>query len=121
MSATVKKPTSTGGTALASGGLAAILASACCVAPLALVSVGIGGVWMGLLTRLTPYQPIFIGIAVVALFFAYRPIFRPLDACEPAAVCAIPATRSTYRILFWVVATLLAVAAIFPYLAPLFY
>ena len=29
--------------ALAAGGLAAILASACCVGPLALVSLGLGG------------------------------------------------------------------------------
>ena len=66
--------------ALGIGCLAAVLASICCVGPLVLVSIGISGAWIGNLTVFEPYRPIFTGAALVALFFAYRRIFRPAQA-----------------------------------------
>ncbi|OGA50322.1 MAG: mercuric transport protein [Betaproteobacteria bacterium RIFCSPLOWO2_12_FULL_63_13] len=107
--------------ALATGGLAAILASTCCLGPLALVTLGFSGAWIGNLTLLEPYRPIFIGAALVALYFAYRRIWRPATACKPGEVCAIPQVRFTYKILFWLVAILVVIALVFPYVAPLFY
>ncbi|MBW4976614.1 mercuric transport protein, partial [Roseovarius mucosus] len=65
---------------LAAGGIAAILASACCLGPLLLVALGFSGAWIGNLTVLEPYRPIFIGAALIALFFAWRRIFRPAHA-----------------------------------------
>lgn len=35
---------------------AGVAASACCTIPLALVSLGIGGAWIGSLTALEPYR-----------------------------------------------------------------
>ena len=55
---------------LFAGGLAAILASTCCLGPLILVALGFSGAWIGNLTALEPYRPIFIGAALVAMFFA---------------------------------------------------
>ncbi len=69
--------------ALLVGGVAAILASTCCLGPLVLVALGLTGAWIGTLTLLEPYRPFFIGGALVALFFAGRRIFRPARACEP--------------------------------------
>lgn len=103
------------------GGLAAILASTCCLGPLVLVALGFSGAWIGNLTALEPYRPVFIGAALVALVFAYRRIFRPVQACEPGEVCAVPRVRMTYKVLFWVVAALVLVALVFPYVLPLFY
>jgi len=107
--------------ALAAGGLAAILASTCCLGPLVLVALGVSGAWIGNLTLLEPYRPIFIGAALVALFFAYRRIFRPVQACEPGEVCAVPQVRVTYKVIFWIVAALVVVALAFPYVLPMFY
>ena len=107
--------------ALAVGGLAAILASTCCLGPLVLVLLGFSGAWIGNLTILEPYRPIFIAVAVGLLFFAYRRIFRPVAACRPGELCAIPQVRTTYKIIFWVVAALVLVALAFPYVLPLFY
>jgi mercuric ion transport protein len=106
---------------LAAGGLAALLASTCCLGPLLLISLGFSGAWIGNLTALEPYRPFFIGAALVALFFAWRRIFRPAGACKPGEVCAIPQVRSSYRLLFWVVLALVLVALGFPYVLPLFY
>src|SRR5207249_6767066 len=99
----------TGRTALMTGGLAAILASTCCLGPLVLVALGFSGAWIGNLTALEPYRPIFIVAALVALFFAGRRVFRPAAACKPGEVCAIPQVRRTYKVLFWIVAALVLV------------
>ncbi len=110
-----------GSAALFVGGLAAILASICCLGPLVLVLLGVSGAWIGNLAVLEPYRPLFIGAALAALFFAFRRIFRPAQTCEPGDACAIPWVQATYKIVFWVVAALVGLALAFPYLLPLFY
>lgn len=110
-----------GRSALFAGGLAAILASACCLGPLVLLMLGFSGAWIGNLTVLEPYRPIFIGAALVALFFAGLRIFRPTQACKPGEVCAVPQVRAVYKIIFWIVAALVVIALGFPYVLPLFY
>lgn len=107
--------------ALAAGGLAAILASTCCLGPLVLVALGVSGAWIGNLTVLEPWRPVFIGAALVALFFAGRRIFRPAAACRPGEVCAIPQVRTAYKLIFWIVVALVLIALGFPYVLPLFY
>lgn len=114
------KPASGRG-ALAAGGLAAILASTCCLGPLLLIALGFSGAWIGNLTVLEPYRPIFIGAAFIALFFAWRGIFRPANACKAGDVCAAPRVRTAYRVTFWIVAALILIAIAFPYALPLFY
>ncbi len=107
--------------ALGVGGLAAVLASICCLGPLVLVAIGISGAWIGNLTVLEPYRPIFIGAALVALFFAYRRIFRPAQACNPGEVCAVPQVKTAQKIIFVIVAALTGLALAFPYILPMFY
>lgn len=110
-----------GRSALFAGALAAILASTCCLGPLILVALGFSGAWIGNLTALEPYRPFFIGAALVALFFAWRRIFRPAAACKTGELCALPQIRTTYKLIFWIVVVLVMVALSFPYFAPLFY
>lgn len=109
-----------GRSALAAGGLSAILASACCLGPLALVTLGFSGAWIGSLTALEPYRPIFLGATLVALLFAWRSIFRPVAACKTDGVCARPRVRTSYKVFFWVVTALTLISLAFPYALPLF-
>lgn len=52
---------------------AAVAASACCTIPLLLVTLGLGGAWVGTLTALEPFRPFFIALAIGALGYAgYR-------------------------------------------------
>ena len=106
---------------LLAGGVAAILASTCCLGPLLLVTLGFSGAWIGNLTVLEPYRPIFIGVGLLALLFAYRRIFRPVQACNPGEVCAVPQVKKAYKVIFWAVAALVVIAIAFPYILPLFY
>ena len=110
-----------GATALFAGGVAAILASTCCLGPLILVSLGISGAWIGNLTVLEPYRPVFIGVALIALFFAARSIFRPAHACQSGEVCAMPRTRGGYKFMFWICTALVVMAVAYPYVARFFY
>ena len=116
----MSEPKTTRG-ALAAGGVAAILASTCCLGPLVLVALGVSGAWIGNLARLEPFRPIFIAAALVAMFFAHRRIYRPAVECKPGEVCALPATQRAYKVIFWMVAALILVALGFPYILPLFY
>ncbi len=111
----------TGRGALFAGGLAAILASTCCLGPLVLIALGFSGAWIGNLTALEPYRPLFIGVALVALLLAWRRIFRPAQACQTGEACAVPQVRTANKLIFWVVAALVLVALGFPYVAPFFY
>ncbi len=111
----------TGSGALLVGGLAAILASTCCLGPLVLVALGLSGAWIGNLTLLEPYRPFFIAGALMALLFAGRRIFRPVQACQAGEVCAVPGTRRVYKIVFGIVSALVLVALVFPYVAKFFY
>ena len=113
--------TTRGRGALFVGGLAAILASTCCLGPLVLLVLGISGAWIANLTALEPYRPIFIGVAAVALFFAYHHVSRPAVACQPGEVCAIPEVRATYKVLFGLVVVLLLVAVGYPWIVPYLY
>lgn len=106
---------------LAAGGVAAILASACCLGPLVLLSVGFSGAWIANLTALEPYRPIFIGLAVLALVLAGRRIFRPAAHCKPGEICAVPQVRTTYKLVFWAITALVLLGLVFPYIAHWFY
>lgn len=105
---------------LATGAVAAVLASACCLGPLLLVMVGAGGAWMAQLQALEPFRPFTLGIALVALAFAYRPVFRRPADCAPGQPCAIPCARFIYKALFWLVTALVVVALAYPYVIPFF-
>lgn len=106
---------------LLAGGLAALLASTCCLGPLVLVGVGVSGAWISNLAALEPYRPLFISGAFIALFFAWRRIYRPVQDCAPGDTCAIPQVRTGYKSIFWVVLALVVIAIGFPYVLPLFY
>ncbi len=117
----LKSESKSGRGSLIAGGVSAVLASACCLGPLVLISLGISGAWIGNLAALEPYRPWFIGAALVAMFFAWRRIYRPVQDCEPGEACAVPQVRTAYKVVFWLVALLVLTAIAFPLVLPLFY
>lgn len=73
------------------GILGAIAASSCCVIPLILFSLGIGGAWIGNLTALAPYKPLFVaGTAGLLGYGFYLVYWKPRRACAAGAACARP-------------------------------
>src|SRR5258708_3822382 len=52
---------------LAGGGvLGALVASSCCLVPLPFFRLGLGGAWLGSLTRLAPYHPHFLALPALS-------------------------------------------------------
>jgi mercuric ion transport protein len=51
---------------IAAGAASALGASTCCVLPLVLVSMGIGGAWIAQLRALEQFQWVFVGLAAAA-------------------------------------------------------
>ncbi len=104
----------------AGGVLGAFAASSCCIVPLVLFSAGAGGVWIGNLTALAPYQPIFLTIAFGFLGYGFYLVYRkPSPACDADAACASPVSNRVVKGALWS-ATVLAGAALgFPWYAPL--
>ncbi len=110
----------TGKGSLIAGVLAAIGASVCCVGPLVLLALGIGGGWIGSLTAMEPFRPVFIILTLVFLGLAFRKLYLAPQVCSPGTPCANPETRRRQRAIFWIVTALLVGLLAAPWLAPLF-
>jgi mercuric ion transport protein len=64
------------------GSLGALAAFSCCIVPLVLFSLGIGGAWIGNLTALAPYKPRFVAGTVS--------LRKPRQACADGTARARP-------------------------------
>lgn len=111
----------TGKGSLIAGVLAAIAASVCCVGPLVLLALGIGGTWVGNLTAMEPFRPIFMGLTLLFLGLAFLQLYLVPQVCTPDTPCADPRTLKRQRLTFWIVAALLFGLMAVPWFAPLFY
>jgi mercuric ion transport protein len=105
---------------LAAGVLTAIGASVCCVVPLVLVTLGIGGAWVADLTALEPLRPWFILATIVFLGLAFRRLYLQPQVCEPGALCAEPMIQKRQRMIFWVATVALLALLSVPWLATFF-
>jgi mercuric ion transport protein len=114
------KPVSAKGTLIA-GLLAGLTASACCAGPLVLLMLGISGSWIGNLSALEPYRPIFIVVAVVFMGLAYRKIYIAPKACSTDAVCATQQGKRSQQIIFWITAIIIVLSIAFPWYGPLLF
>lgn len=112
---------------LASGSvIGAILASSCCILPLVLLSLGIGGAWMSNLTALEPYQPVFLLFTLGMLGVGFYNVYRKpkdtcrADACDMDGYCGTPLAERVIKIALWSATLLVVLVLAWPYIAPLF-
>lgn len=104
--------------AVAGGVVGAIGAASCCVIPLALFTLGISGAWIGNLTALAPYQPIFVAVAALALIIGFVRVYGGREAeCGEDIYCARPSSKRHLKIALWLTTFLVVAAVLFPYAA----
>ena len=107
------------GLVAAGGVLGALAASSCCIVPVVLFSLGATGAWIGNLTALAPYQPVFVtvtaGFLGTGFYMVYR---RPKAAGAQGAPCARPIRARIVKAALWSSVALTAAALAFPYAAP---
>ena len=106
---------------IAVGGIfGALAASSCCIVPLILFSLGIGGAWIGNLTALAPYKPIFVaGTAGLLGYGFYLVYWKPRRACADGAACSRPIPSRLVQLVLWMATALVIAAFAFDYVAPL--
>ena len=106
------------GLVAAGGLLGAVAASSCCILPLVLFSLGISGAWIGNLTALAPYQPVFAGVTLGLLGYGYYRVYVKRPECAEGQACAHPLPNRPVKIALWTATALIAAALVFPYAAP---
>ena len=102
------------GLALGGALTSALLAAACCLGPLVLVLLGLGGGGMAL--ALKPYRPYFLVLTILLLGASFYLVYRkPVGECGPGESCAMPRSRRAGKILLWIVTVLVILLSTFPY------
>lgn len=111
-------------TASSAGGLvAALLASVCCIGPVAFAALGVGlgatgflASTAGILKALLPYRPLFIGLTAVFLGVSFFLAYRKPRAVEAACEACVPASGfQQSRLLLWIVAGIATALILAPY------
>lgn len=104
---------------LAGGGVVgALLASACCVLPLTLFSLGIGGAWIGQLTALAPYKPWFWAAGALFVAGGFVSAWRGRRACRTDGGCPPSLLQRVTSALLGFAALLLILVALWPWILP---
>jgi len=100
--------------------LGALAMTSCCILPLALVSLGVTGVFIGKLGALYQYHWYFLAFASAALAYGFWKAYRPVttDTCADGT-CARPLNRTLMRSVMWGSLVVVIVAVAFQYIAPI--
>lgn len=99
----------------------AFAASICCVGPLVLLVLGVGGAWASRLAALEPYRPVFMLLAVGFLASAFYRAYRPSTgsgACATDGTCAVSRAGRIGRAALWLITPIVLALLAFPYIAP---
>ena len=100
--------------------VSALLASACCLGPLVLAALGLGGA--SLLGKLDAYRPLFsvvtFGLLGAGFWLAYR---KPKAAAGDDCGCEYPKSSRLGRVLLWVAAAAAVGFWAFPYFEARFF
>lgn len=102
--------------AAVSGGIAAF---SYCVMPLVFVIFGVSGAWIANLRALSPYQPVFIALAVGSISYGHWANYRARRACAAEMACARLLSHRLINNSFLAGTLLVAVAIATKYAAPL--
>jgi mercuric ion transport protein len=101
------------------GIIGALAASSCCILPVALFSLGIGGAWVGNFTQLAPYQPYFIAATLAFIGTGYWLVYRSSQvACAAGETCVQPLPSRLVKIALITATVIVIVAWAFDYVAP---
>ena len=100
----------------------AFLASACCIVPLVLVTLGISGAWIGNLTALEPYKPLTSVLAIVFIGLGFWHVyFRAKPECVDGSYCARPQSSRLTKTVLWAATVLVLLSLTLNWWASLFY
>ncbi len=101
------------GTILAGSVLSGMLASACCLAPLALTLLGVSGAAFA--QRFEPLRPYLLAATYGLLAGAFYLTYRPRPACGAGESCPMPRANRFGKAMLWIATILVILATAFPW------
>ncbi len=108
------------GSALVVSVLAGIGASICCLGPFLLLLLGISGAWIAHLAAFERFRPACMVLALVLVSVAGYRLYLAAEG-TPQSACACSPVRRRQRFLFWIVAPLVLILVVTPWILPLLY
>ena len=102
---------------LLAGVATALAASICCIGPIVLLALGIGGAWISSLILFEPYRPIFIGLTFLFLGLAFYRVYIAPRTYARGSVCSDARVLRHWRLGFWIIAILALGLIAVPWLA----
>ena len=102
---------------LLAGVVSALAASICCIGPMLLLSLGLGGAWIGSFILIEPYRPIFIVLTLLFLGLAFHRVYIASQACPARPVYGDPRLLRHWRLGFWIAAIIAFALIAVPWLA----
>ena len=90
-----------------------IVASACCIGPVALGPMGISGAAFA--HRFEPFRPYLLVLTYTLLGAAFFLTYRPRAACGPGEACGMPRASRVGKAALWMAAILVVLATAFPW------
>lgn len=102
------------------GVLGAVAASTCCILPLVLVTLGASGAWVGNLTALKAYQPIFVTVTLAFLGVGFWQVYGKRSTCEDGS-CNAALPSAVVKTALWIATGLVLLAMTVNIWAPWFY
>lgn len=107
--------------AAAGGVVGALLASSCCIGPLILIMLGASGAWIGSLSALKAYQPVFVSLAIGFLALGFWQVYgKSRRSCEEES-CSTPGSDRVVKVALWSATVLIVISVTTDLWAPLFY
>jgi mercuric ion transport protein len=85
---------------------------------LVLFTLGVSGAWIGNLTALAPYQPLFVGLTLAFLAWGFWLVYRKPKVVCAEGYCARPNSDRIAKTGLWIATVLVAFALAFPYVVP---
>ncbi|MGH2569126.1 MAG: mercuric transporter MerT family protein [Bacteroidota bacterium] len=92
---------------------AAIIASLCCIGPVAVALIGVGGI--GAFAVFEPYRPYLIALTVALLGIAFYLTYRKREVICEDGTCKIESASKWNKSTVWLAAVLAVVTIAFPY------
>jgi mercuric ion transport protein len=108
---------SSGGARLMSVGalLSSVTASICCIGPIALALLGLGG--GAILLKFEPYRPYLLTVTTLFLGAAFYLTYRrpAVEDCASDSACSSAVSGRGQKLALWIVTLMVVLAATFPY------
>ena len=92
----------------------AFLASLCCIGPVVLATLGLGGA--GFIVGLEAYRPYFIGFTISVLGLAFFLTYLKKEAACEDGSCKVETKSKNSKLILWSITVLSAFFIVFPYI-----